>query len=181
MKKAIKIILTVVLVIIAIPLTVAIFVDKDYSMECEIIINKPKHEVFDYVKYLKNQNNYSKWAAIDPNMETYFRGTDAGVGFVSGWKSKHKDVGHGEQEIKKIVDGERIDYELRFIEPFESTEQGWMSLETVADSSTKVKWGFRGRMNYPMNVMLLLYDFEKMLSDDFNTGLSNLKNIMEKN
>ena len=173
--------MTVVAVIIAIPLIAAIFIQKDYSMECEILIDKPRHEVFEYVKYLKNQNDYSKWASIDKDMETYFRGTDASIGFVSGWKSKRKDVGSGEQEIKKIVDGSRIDYELRFLEPFESTEQGWMSLETVSDSSTKVKWGFRGRMNYPMNVMLIFYDFETMLADDFNTGLKNLKNIMEKN
>jgi uncharacterized protein YndB with AHSA1/START domain len=180
MKKAIKIILIVIAVVIVIPLVVAIFVPKDYSVEREIIINKSRQEVFEYVKYLKNQNEYSKWARMDAGMETYFKGTDATVGFISGWKSNNPDVGKGEQEIKKITEGERIDYELRFIEPFESTEQTYMALETASDSITKVKWGFDGHMNYPMNLMLLFYDFEKMLSEDLDTGLSSLKIIMEQ-
>jgi uncharacterized membrane protein len=180
MKKVLKIILTVVVIIIAIPLLVAVFVPKDYGVECKIVINKPKQEVFDYVKYLKNQNEYSKWASMDAKMESYFKGDDATVGFVSGWISKDPNVGKGEQEITKITDGKRIDYELRFIEPFESKEQSYMELEAVSDNSTEVKWGFNGHVNYPMNVMLLFMDFEKMISDDLNTGLSNLKTVMEK-
>jgi hypothetical protein len=39
--------------------------------------------VYDYVKYLKNQNDYSVWAKIDPGMKTEFRGKDGTVGFVS--------------------------------------------------------------------------------------------------
>ena len=63
--KALKIILIIILVIIAIPLVIALFVKKDYAVEREIIINRPASEVFDYVKYLKNQNNFSKWATMD--------------------------------------------------------------------------------------------------------------------
>lgn len=51
-------------------------------------------------------------------MEHYFDGEDGTVGFVSGWKSNSSDVGSGEQEITGTTEGERIDYELRFIEPF---------------------------------------------------------------
>ena len=72
-------------------------------------------EVFDYVKYLKNQDNFSKWASMDPDMQKTYRGTDVTVGFVSAWASDNPDVGVGEQEIKAITAGQRIDFELRFI------------------------------------------------------------------
>jgi hypothetical protein len=167
-------------VLIVIPLIVALFVKKDYAVEREITINKPKQEVFNYIKLLKNQDNYSKWATMDPNMKKSYRGTDGTVGFVSAWESKIDSVGVGEQEIKKIVEVERIDFELRFIKPFEATEPAFMTTEAVSESQTKVKWGFSGHMDYPMNLMMLFMDFEKMIGDDLQTGLNNLKTVLEK-
>lgn len=178
--KILKKILIVIAIIIAIPLIIALFVEKDYAVEREITINKSKQEVFDYVKFLKNQDNFSKWATMDPNMKKTYRGTDGTVGFVSAWESDDENVGVGEQEIKKIIEGERIDFELRFIKPFEATEPAFMSTETVSENQTKVKWGFSGHMNYPMNIMMLFMDFEKMIGDDLQTGLSNLKTVLEK-
>lgn len=178
--KIVKKIFIALILIIAILLIVALFAKKDYAVEKEIVINKPKQEVFGYIKFLKNQNNYSKWATMDPDMKKEYRGTDGTVGFVSAWDSDKKDVGKGEQEIKKISDGERIDYELRFIKPFESTEQAYMATDAVSENQTKVKWGFSGRMNYPMNLMLLIMNMEKMVGDDLQTGLNNLKTVVEK-
>lgn len=175
-KKA----LLALIIIISIPLIIALFVKKDYAVERSIKINKPKQEVFDYIKYLKNQDNFSKWATMDPAMKKTYRGTDATVGFVSAWESNKDDVGVGEQEIKRIVDGERIDFELRFIKPFEATEPAYMTTETINEMQTNVKWGFSGHMNYPMNLMMLFMDFEKMIGDDLQTGLTNLKLVLEK-
>lgn len=178
--RILKKILIVVGILIAIPLIVALFVKKEYAVEKEIVINKPKTEVFEYIKLLKNQDNFSKWATIDPNMKKSYKGTDGTVGFVSHWESDNEEVGWGEQEIKKITEGERIDFELRFIKPFEATEPAFMSTETVSENQTKVKWGFSGYMDYPMNLMLLFMDFEKMIGDDLQTGLTKLKSEFEK-
>lgn len=178
--RTLKKILIAIVIIIAIPLVIALFVKKDYSVEREITINKPKQEVFNYVKYLKNQDNYSKWATMDPNMKKTYRGTDGTVGFVSAWESDKDDVGTGEQEIKKITEGERIDFELRFIKPFEATEPAYMTTESVSENQTKVKWGFSGHISYPMNIMMLSMDFEKMIGDDLETGLLNLKSKLEQ-
>ena len=178
--KTIKKILIALAIIVAIPLIVALFVKKDYAVEREITINKPKTEVFDYIKYLKNQDQYSKWASMDPAMIKTYRGTDGTVGFVAAWESKVDDVGVGEQEIKKIIEGERIDFELRFFKPFEATEPAFMTTEAISENQTKVKWGFSGHMNYPMNIMMLFMDFEKMIGDDLQTGLDKLKTLLEK-
>lgn len=51
--------------------------------------------MFDYVKYLKNQNEYSKWAGMDSAMTKTFSGTDATPGFISAWKSNNQNVGKG--------------------------------------------------------------------------------------
>src|SRR5688500_2037569 len=112
--KIVKKILYVLAIIIAIPLVSAIFMKKEYAVEKEVIVNKPIKDVFGFVKYLKNQDQYSKWAQMDPAMKKEYKGTDGSPGFVSAWSSQSKDVGVGEQEIKKIIENERIEYELRF-------------------------------------------------------------------
>jgi hypothetical protein len=178
--KILKGILLFIAGTVALLLIIALFVDKDYAVKREITINKPKSEVFDYLKLLRNQDNFSVWATRDASMKKEFRGTDGTVGFVSAWDSEMNEVGKGEQEIKKITEGDRIDFELRFIKPFEATDNAYMSTESVTDSSTKVTWGFNGRMDYPMNLMLLTMNMDEMLGKDLQEGLVNLKANLEK-
>jgi hypothetical protein len=177
--KVLKIIGLILLGIIALVLITGLFVNGKYDVEREVTIEKPKQEVFDYVKYLKNQDNYSVWAKKDPSMKKEFTGEDATVGCISSWESTDPDVGKGEQKITGIKDGDRIDYELHFIEPFESTDYAYMTTAAVNDSVTSVKWGFNGEMKYPMNLMMLFMDMEEMLAPDLQNGLNNLKSILE--
>lgn len=177
--KALKYILGFIIGIILLILIVAAVSPKNYAVEREITINKPISEVFNYVKYLKNQENYSVWATMDPDMKRTFHGTDGIVGFVSAWESDDDEVGKGEQEILSIDEGKRINYELRFMEPFEATDNAYMITKVVAPTITKVKWGFHGSMDYPMNLMLLFMDMESMLGNDLKKGLENLKEELE--
>lgn len=179
MKKALKIIGIALLILISIPLISAIFVKKEYAVEREVTIMAPKQVVFNYIKHLKNQDNYSVWSSMDPQMKKEYKGTDGNVGFISAWESDKKEVGKGEQEILKINEGERIDFELRFYEPFESTDHAYMMTDQVSEAQTRVKWGFNGKFKYPMNFMLLFMDMEEMLAKDLETGLLNLKELLE--
>jgi hypothetical protein len=55
-----------------------------------------------------------------------------------------------------------------------------MSTTIVSDKETKVSWAFTGKMKYPMNLMLLFMNMEKMIGNDLQNGLNNLKGILEK-
>ena len=173
------IILTVIASLIALLLILALFAKKAYSISREISIHKPKQQVFDYVRMLKNQDHYSKWVMTDPNKKTTFRGIDGTVGFVYAWDG-NKQAGAGEHEIKKIKDGERLESEVRFVRPFAGTADLFMSTSAIGDNQTLVKWGFSSKMKYPLNVMLLLMNMEKMMGKDMEISLQNLKKIMEK-
>lgn len=178
-----KIIIAIVAVIVLLFVGVAIltFVSPtEFSVERDIEIAKPKAEVFAYLKPLKNQNEWGPWTKRDPNVKLTYEGTDGEVGFISKWDSDHEELGTGEQEIKKIVDGERIDYELRFIKPWEATNNAWMITEEAEAGKTKVRWGFSGEMPRPMNLMLVFTDFEALIGKDFEDGLKNLKEVVEK-
>jgi hypothetical protein len=178
--KILIIILLAIVAVIALFLIVALFLKKKYTIEREIVILKPKQVVFDYIRLLKNQDSFSKWANIDPGMKKDYTGTDGTVGFISAWDSANKQVGKGEQTIKKITEGDSIDYELHFIKPFENRSAARMATKSIADNQTRVIWSFSSKMNWPMNLMLVFMNMEKMLGDDLQTGLQNLKSLLEK-
>lgn len=179
MKKILKISLLVLAGLIVVALISALFVKKEYSVERSISINQSEHHVFEYVKFLKNQDNFSVWSKLDPYMKKKYTGTDGTVGFVSAWDSPVKQAGKGEQEIVRIVGEDRIDYEIRFLKPMKSTDNAYLALERINDSTTNVKWGIFGKMNYPMNLTLAFMDMDAMLGKDLTGGLNNLKTLLE--
>jgi len=178
--KILKYIVIIIGVLIAALLIVGLILPKEYKLSREVTIKRNNTDVYNYVKYLKNQSHYNVWAMMDPNQITTYTGEDGQVGFTSAWKSEIDSVGAGAQTIVAMNEGTSIDYEIIFTEPFESTMQTAMLFEPVDGSSTKVTWNFRGDMNYPFNVMLLVYDMEKSLGKDLQQGLNNLKELMEK-
>lgn len=173
------ILLYILLGIVALVLFLSIIAPKTYDVSRSIEIDRPKREVFDYLKYLKNMDEWSPWAKKDPNMEKKFTGTDGEPGAISYWKG-NKEVGTGEQEIKKIIEGERIEAELRFLKPWKSTSDCYTKVENSGTNATKVTWGFSGRNKFPMNIMSLFMSMDKMIGKDFEEGLENLKTILEK-
>ncbi|TGD58830.1 SRPBCC family protein [Flavobacterium humi] len=178
--KIVKKIVLALVVLIVLAAIAGLFMKKDFAIEREIVINQPKDSVFKFLKFVKNQDQFSVWNKLDPNMKKTYTGTDGTVGFIYAWESQNKNVGSGEQEIKKITEGEKIDLELRFKVPMESKNNAYLVTEAVSPTQTKVKWGFAGEMPYPWNVMAPFMGMDEMIGKDLQGGLDNLKVILEK-
>ena len=170
-------ILTVIIAVIILLLIIAAIMPKDSTLKVETLINRPNNVVFDYVKHLKNQEKYSKWVMTDPNVKLTYTGTDGTVGFKAAWVSEDKNVGVGEQEIKKIVENARYDVEIRFKKPFEGISTAYTTTEVVTDNQTKVINTFNTTTPFPMNIMLPF--LRKMLTNDMTITMSRLKNNLE--
>jgi uncharacterized protein YndB with AHSA1/START domain len=163
--------------IIVLLLVVALFLPKEMHIKREVTIAKPRGEVFRYIRYIKNQDNYSKWNMTDPDMKKAYRGTDGTPGFVYSWESDK--VGTGEQEIVRINEGERIDMNLRFVKPFKNTANAYMTTTDAGAGQTKVEWAFEGKSSWPMNLMSAIMSGK--VGKDLQTGLNNLKKNLESN
>lgn len=170
-------ILLVVVGIIALLLIIALFMKKEHYVKREIIINAPLQKVFDYVRLLKNQDSFNKHAMAGPEREREYKGTDGTVGFIYSWKG-NKKAGEGEKEIKNIIEGKRIETEIRFVKPMSATAYIIMETESVSNDQTKVSWSNAGTLKYPVNIMIPM--MEKMLPKEMDSSLSTLKNILEK-
>jgi len=173
-------ILYIILGIVVLPFVLALFVNGSYFIHRSQNIQASKADVFAYLKILNNSRKYSKWVMADPNMETQMIGNDGEVGFILSWDSKDKQVGAGAQQIKQIVENERIDYEIRFLRPFKSVATSFIEIKAISENETEVKWAFSGKMNYPMNFIMLFISIDKILGKDLELSLVNLKGILEQ-
>ena len=90
-------ILIAILFTIGISITVGLVMPrKEMLIQSEVIIGKPKDEVWNYTKLLRNQEDYNSWIRSDPNIKMEYRGTDGTPGFIAAWRSKTR-MGDGEQ------------------------------------------------------------------------------------
>ena len=169
-------ILLVVAGIIALLLIIALFMKREHYVKREIIINAPRQKVFDYVKLLKNQDEFNKHAMAGPDRKREFKGTDGTVGYIYAW-SGNKNAGVGEKEIKNIIEGKRIETEIRFVKPMAATACIIMETESLSDNQTKVYWSNAGTLKYLINIMIPM--MEKHVVKDMDSSLSTLKNILE--
>ena len=177
MKKALKIIGSIVLLLVAFVLIAGLFVAKDYHFETSVAINAPKEKVWQYAGSLHGMEKWSPFIESDPDIQVSFEGQDSAVGAIYTWKG-NKEVGSGSQTISKIDPLNRMDTHLHFIEPFEGEADAYLKLSGEGNA-TNVAWGFNTRYKYPMNVMLFFINMDKMMGESFNKGLAKLKQLSE--
>lgn len=176
--KILFIILLAAAGIIALLLIAALFMKREHYVSRHIIINAPRQKVFDFLKLLKNQERFNKWAmAGKESRKEEFKGTDGTVGFIYSW-SGDKSAGKGEKEIKNIVEGKRIETEIRFEKPMQVTANVIFETESLSDNQTRVTMINTGTLKYPLNMMIPMAErnFQKQMDE----SLLALKSVMEK-
>jgi hypothetical protein len=177
--KFVKQFIILILALVSIVLVVALFVSNDFKVTRTVEIERERSDVFDYLRYLENHENFTVWSQIDPDIKQTYSGPDGNVGSIYTWDSKLEEVGSGEQEITDLIVGRSIEYELRFKKPWESIAKASFLLNKTTGTSTKVIWSFNGNMSWPWNITLLFMDMDNELGPDLEKGLENLKNILE--
>lgn len=178
-KKIMILIIVIILGMLAGAIVLlGLIMPKQYSIAADIEIAVPSDVVFDFVKQLRNQEQYSKWVMADPNVKMTYTGTDGTVGFKAAWVSDDKNVGVGEQEIIKIEDGKRYDVEIRFEKPFKGTSYAHTTTEALPGNKTRVTTTFNTTTPFPMNLMVPM--MKKMLTKDMNQNARKLKEVLER-
>ncbi|MEP6844712.1 MAG: SRPBCC family protein [Panacibacter sp.] len=177
MKKVLKIIGVILLLVIALVLIAGIFLPKNYHMEKDITINAPREKVWVNVSSLQNMQKWNPFIEADPNIQVSYEGQDGTVGCMYKWKG-NKDVGSGTQTITKLEQPGKVETHLHFFEPFEGEADAFINLAEEG-SGTKATWGFDTKYAYPMNVMPVLMNMDKMMGNSYNAGLAKLKKLCE--
>ena len=171
----------IVVLLIAISIIVlGTYLKNDYQVVREITIDKPKQHVFNYVKLLRNQNEYSYYNRKDPETIKSYSGTDGEVGFTYSWSSKINSIGSGTQTISKIVEGEEICCAIQFTKPLPLKSFATIKLTEINESETKVTWTFSSVYKFPLNIIIYFVDLEKLIGTDIASSLVSLKENLER-
>ncbi|MDZ4822965.1 MAG: SRPBCC family protein [Flavobacteriales bacterium] len=176
--KIVKFLLYTVLVLFVIYVILCIAGPKEMGgMQTKTMKASPAsilEEVTDFSKWM----GWSPWHKLDTTATYTFSGTPGTVGHKMTWDSKHKHVLKGSQELIEI----RPDYARASLNFMNDTTQlgiGEFKFEPMGDS-TKVTWGMLpSPMPFMMRGMAMVMNFQGMMMDMFNQGLTDLKAIVE--
>lgn len=163
--------------IIGIFVIVVAFQPSDFRISRTATINAPASAVFPKVNDFHNWEDWSPWAKIDPEAVSSYGGTREGVGAIFHWKG-NEQVGEGTMTITDSRPSELIVIKLDFREPFEATNTAEFTFQE-ANNQTMVSWSMFGKNNFIGKAMSLVMDCDKMVGEQFEKGLSQMKSVVE--
>ncbi len=167
---ALKRVIIGLVTLIGLIVLIGFLLPRQVHVERSIVINAPQAELFEALNSFKRFNEFSPWAALDPNTQYTYEGPESGVGAKMSWVSSDPDLGSGTNEIVESKAPDFIRTRLDFGgPPAEAT-----FTFAPADGATRVTWGFDGDLGNNPIMRFVGLMFDKWLGSDFEKGLSRM-------
>jgi carbon monoxide dehydrogenase subunit G len=141
-------------------------------------IKAPPEKIVAFINDFHRWTAWSPYEGRDPAMKRAYSGAASGKGAVFEWDGNN-NVGKGRMEITDIALPSRVTIKLDFDRPFKGHNIAEFTLAPTGDATT-VTWAMRGASAFPMKVMGIFVNMNKMLGKDFEAGLANLKTASEQ-
>jgi len=172
-----KILIGVVIVIAGI-LGYATTMPDTFRVERTVSIKAPPEKIFPHINDFHQWTDWSPWEKLDPALKRTYRGAGSGRGSVYLWDGNDK-VGAGSMEIMASEPPLKISIKLDFSRPFEGHNTAEFTLAGKGET-TDLTWAMFGPSPYPSKLIGVFVSMDRMIGKDFETGLANLKGIVEK-
>lgn len=172
------IVVTVIIVAVAGLLGYAAIQPDNFRVQRSAAIKAPPEKIFGLLNDFHQWGSWSPWEKLDPAMTKTHSGASNGKGAIYEWEG-NKQVGKGRMEITEASSPAKLMIKLDFIKPFESHNTAEFTLDRQSDA-TNVTWAMLGQKPFMFKVMGLFMSMDKMIGKDFETGLANIKGIVEK-
>jgi hypothetical protein len=150
---------------------------SEFRVERTATVSAPAPVVFAQVNDFHKWDAWSPYAKRDPGMKKGFEGAPSGVGAVYTWSGNH-EVGEGRTTIVESRPSELIRVRLEFVRPFAATSTATFTFRPEGER-TAVTWTLDGRNGFPAKAMGLVMNLDRMIGDDFEKGLAQMKAIAE--
>ncbi len=168
----------IVAVLIAAALIFAATRPDTFRVERSTDIKASPEKVFALINDLHSWTMWSPYEKKDPAMKRQHSGAASGKGAIYEWDGD-KQVGKGRMEITESSPPSRVVIKLDFLSPFEAHNTAEFILQAQGDS-THVTWAMYGPATFVSKLMGLFFSMDKMVGDDFEIGLANLKVLAER-
>ncbi len=172
-----KIAAVVVLLLAAILIVAALRPDT-LIIQRSITINAPAEKVFPLIN---DFHNWPRWAPQDnedPSLVRTYSGSASGLGAISNWTGKGNS-GEGQIAITASQPSKSLTATADWVRPFRSHNQNEFLLEP-AGTQTRVTWTWTAPNLFPMKLMSLVMNMDKMMGSHFESGLNRFKQAAEQ-
>jgi len=173
-----KKIAVVVVVLIAAVLAYAATKPDTFHVQRSTSIQAPAEKIFPLIDDFRQQASWSPWEKMDPAMKKSLSGAPSGKGAAYEWDG-NSQVGKGRIEITDSTPTSKVAMKLDMFAPFEAHNNVEFTLDATG-GSTRVTWAMYGPQPFIAKVMSVFMDCDKMVGQNFEAGLANLKAIAEK-
>lgn len=142
------------------------------------VINASAEKIFPYLSTFQGGHAWSPFERIDPKMKMNVIGTDGQVGTVMEFDG-NKDAGSGKLEFLKITPNSEVNLKLIMIKPFPA--QNLVEYKLAPEGTgTRFTWAMSGQNGFFGKMITVFIDCDKMIGDQMNQGIKNLKEVTEK-
>lgn len=151
----------------------------DFSVTRTATMSASAATIFPHVNNLHQWEAWSPWAKMDPNATMSYNGPTEGQGAGMSWAG-NMQVGAGTMTITESTAPSNVKFALDFTKPMKGTNTAEFTFTPAADpTQTTVTWTMTGHKNFIAKAMGVIMNCEKMVSEQFDKGLANLKTIVE--
>ena len=150
---------------------------SSYKVTRSAQVSAPPQTVWTQVADFHRWDAWSPWAKLDPAMKTTYHGPSAAPGSIYEWTGNDK-AGEGRMTIVAARPGESVVIKLEFLRPFASQSDTTFTF-APRGGGTEVTWAMAGNNNFVGKVFCLFIDMDKMIGNDFEKGLLQLKTVAE--
>lgn len=151
--------------------------ESKFNYERSDIIQAPAKKIFPYLSSFQLGSEWSPYEKVDPNLKRNFIGEDGKVGSIMEFEG-NSDAGSGKLEFLKIVPNELVEIKLTMTKPIQGENIIVYKLTPEA-TGTRFSWSMSGDGGFMGKLISTLIDCDKMIGDQFNAGIYNLKTLIE--
>lgn len=162
--------------ILVLLLVIPLFLPSDFHVERSIIIERHVDVVFTAVTNMKERSEWDPWIEMEPDAKMLINMTPNIIG--SGFSWKGEVIGEGKLKITEFLSNRYIKSKIEFISPQKMEADVLWSFDEM-NGDTKITWAFEGTLSYPIEKWYGIF-LDKSMGPQFEKGLSNLKQFVEK-
>ena len=170
-------ILIAVAVIVVVFIVVVAMQPSVFRVTRSTTMSAPAPAVFAQVNDFHKWEAWNPWGKIDPAMKQTYEGAPAGPGAIYTWVG-NKNVGEGRMTLTESHPSDLIRIKLEFFKPFAGTNIAEFTFKP-AGNQTAVTWSMTGKNNFMAKAIHLFMNMDKMIGGQFETGLAQMKSIVE--
>ena len=178
MLKAIAVVVVILVAGLGAVLVYAATLPDEFRVQRRIIIAAPPEAIFPLVNDHHRVAAWSPYEKKDPPMKRAYSGAESGTGAVYEWDGD-RNVGKGRIEIVESVPPAKVTLKLDMIKPFAGHNTVEFTLQPQGETTT-VTWAMHGVVPYMAKLFCMVINGDRMVGDDFEAGLANLKTLVER-